>query len=129
MRKESADERAGLLKKYIEIRELTEAICLPLETEDYVIQPIVDVSPPKWHLGHTTWFFETLLLQRYSRNYRPHHSLFSFLFNSYYESLGARVERTRRGHLSRPTVKETYIYRSSIDRQMHDVIEDIAEEH
>ena len=123
------NERAGLLKKYIEIRELTEAICLPLEIEDYVIQPIVDVSPPKWHLGHTTWFFETLLLQRYSRNYRPYHSLFSFLFNSYYESLGTRVERARRGHLSRPTVKETYLYRSSIDCQMHDVIEEIAEEH
>lgn len=129
MRKESANERAGLLKKYIEIRELTEAICLPLEIEDYVIQPIVDVSPPKWHLGHTTWFFETLLLQRYSPNYRPYHSLFSFLFNSYYESLGPRVERARRGHLSRPTVKETYVYRSSIDRQMQDLIEQIAEEH
>lgn len=123
------NERAGLLKKYIEIRELTEAICLPLEIEDYVIQPIVDVSPPKWHLGHTTWFFETLLLQRYSPNYRPYHSLFSFLFNSYYESLGPRVERARRGHLSRPTVKETYIYRSSIDHRMHDLIEEIAEEH
>ncbi|MGB4780799.1 ergothioneine biosynthesis protein EgtB [Candidatus Methylomirabilis sp.] len=129
MGKETVNERAGLLKKYIEIRELTEVICLPLEIEDYVIQPIVDVSPPKWHLGHTTWFFETLLLQRYSPTYRPYHSLFSFLFNSYYESLGTQVERSRRGHLSRPTVKETYIYRSSIDRQMHDVIEDIAEEH
>lgn len=129
MRKESADERAGLLKKYIEVRELTEAICLPLEIEDYVIQPIVDVSPPKWHLGHTTWFFETLLLRRYVPDYRPYHSLFSFLFNSYYESLGPRVERARRGHLSRPTVKETYIYRSSVDYRMHDVIEEIAEEH
>ena len=107
-----------LYSQYRSIRQATELICRPLEKEDYVVQPIVDVSPPKWHLGHTTWFFENFLLKQYLSDYRPFHPGFDFVFNSYYETLGARVIRTDRGNLSRPTVDQLYEYRSHVDAAM-----------
>jgi ergothioneine biosynthesis protein EgtB len=85
-----------------------------------------DVSPPKWHLGHTTWFFETVLLQKFQSQYKPYHSLYNFVFNSYYESFGTRVDRPKRGSLSRPTVKEIYAYRAAVDEQMLGLFEAIA---
>ncbi|WP_459210736.1 ergothioneine biosynthesis protein EgtB [Aquimarina rhabdastrellae] len=94
-----------------ETRLKTEKICEPLAVEDYVVQPIVDVSPPKWHLGHTTWFFEEFILVKYDENYKRFHEEYAFVFNSYYESVGKRVIRTNRGNLSRPTVDEIYRYR------------------
>lgn len=103
---------------YSAIRSRSEDICRPLHKEDYVVQPVVDVSPPKWHLGHTTWFFETFILSRHAKGYRLFHPEFHFIFNSYYESLGARVIRTNRGNLSRPTVEEIYAYRSHVDEAM-----------
>lgn len=107
-----------LSKKYSQIRELTEDICSPLKTEDYVVQPVVDVSPPKWHLGHTSWFFETFLLKPYLEGYEEFDPNFNYVFNSYYETLGNRVIRTDRGNLSRPTVEEIYHYRKYVDEQM-----------
>src|SRR5574341_1223701 len=110
---------------YSSVRNVSEAICRPLETEDYVVQPLDDVSPPKWHLGHTTWFFETVILQKFQRDYKPFHKLYNFVFNSYYESFGMRVARPKRGGLSRPTVKEIYAYRAAVDEQMNGLFESI----
>jgi len=107
-----------LSEQYMQIRKHSEQICEPLQTEDYVVQPIIDVSPPKWHLGHTTWFFETFLLQPFLENYQVYNPDFNYVFNSYYESVGTRVIRTDRGNLSRPSVNEVYQYRSYVDQAM-----------
>jgi len=107
-----------LEQQYKKIRKHTIAICKPLQTEDYVVQPIPDVSPPKWHLGHTTWFFETFILQLNIKDYIVFDPLYNFVFNSYYESVGARVIRTDRGNLSRPSVADIYRYREYVDEQM-----------
>jgi len=107
-----------LVKKYTDIRKHSEEICAPLEIEDYVVQPIVDVSPPKWHLGHTTWFFETFILQPNFPNYKVFDAQYNFVFNSYYETIGARVIRTDRGNLSRPSVSDIYKYRKYVDEHM-----------
>jgi len=117
---------AAHVRAFLEIRSATEALCSPLETEDYVIQSMEDVSPPKWHLGHTTWFFETFLLDRFLREYKTYHPQYAYLFNSYYESIGKRVARPTRGLLSRPTVKEVYAYRSSVNEQMCELLESSA---
>jgi len=106
------------LTKYREVRTRTEAICRRLKTDDYIVQPIAEVSPPKWHLGHTTWFFETFLLGPYLLDYNVFDPDFSFVFNSYYETVGARILRTDRGNLSRPSVDEVYRYRAYVDSQM-----------
>ncbi len=107
-----------LLKKYNEVRKHSEDICAPLKTEDYVVQPIVDVSPPKWHIGHTTWFFETFILKPNVKNYIEYDPQYNFVFNSYYETVGARVIRTDRGNLSRPAVEDVYKYRKHVDDAM-----------
>src|SRR6187402_2934447 len=103
---------------YKKVRQRTEMICSPLQTEDYVVQPVVDVSPPKWHIGHTTWFFETFILKPYFMGYQEYDADYSFVFNSYYESVGNRVIRTDRGNLSRPTVADIYRYREYVDEAM-----------
>ncbi len=108
----------NLAERYLHIRKHTETICEPLQTEDYVVQPIADVSPPKWHLGHTTWFFETFILKPNASEYQVFDENYNFVFNSYYESVGARVIRTNRGNLSRPTVQDIYKYRAYVDRAM-----------
>ena len=105
-------------KKYSEIRNHSVKICEPLEIEDYVVQPIVDVSPQKWHLGHTTWFFETFILEPNFPGYQVFDAQYNFVFNSYYETIGARVIRTDRGNLSRPSVSDIYQYRKYVDEQM-----------
>jgi ergothioneine biosynthesis protein EgtB len=103
---------------FLETRRHTEAICQPLEIEDYVVQPIVDVSPPKWHLGHTTWFFEEFILKKHFHDYKCFDSNFSFVFNSYYETVGKRVIRADRGNLSRPSVAKVYEYRTHVTQNM-----------
>ncbi len=112
----------NLLKQYISVRQHSVDICVSLKTEDYVVQPIVDVSPPKWHLGHTTWFFETFILQPNYTNYRVFDPNYNFVFNSYYETVGARVIRTDRGNLSRPSVEDIYTYRKYVDAAMVDFL-------
>lgn len=107
-----------LSKKYTDIRSRSEEICTPLEIEDYVVQPIVDVSPPKWHLGHTTWFFETFILIPNFPEYEVFDPQYNFVFNSYYETIGTRVIRTDRGNLSRPSVSDIYRYRKYVDEHM-----------
>lgn len=115
-------DRSELIRKYQSVRSLSEKLCLCLETEDYVVQPITDVSPPKWHLAHTTWFFERVVLNRSGVNYTPYNSDYYFLFNSYYNSFGERGLREARGSVSRPTVKDVYHYRAVIDQRMQELI-------
>lgn len=112
-----------LLHSYQKVRERTVRICLPLQIEDYVVQPVVDVSPPKWHLGHTTWFFETLVLKPFLKGYQEYDANYNYIFNSYYESLGSRVVRTDRGNLSRPTVQDIYHYRQHVDEAMTSLLQ------
>jgi ergothioneine biosynthesis protein EgtB len=122
-----AVHREELLSTYASVRRMTEHLCKPLATEDYVIQSMPDVSPPKWHLAHTTWFFERVILQEHMKQYRPYNEKFYYLFNSYYQSFGERWRRDVRGVLSRPTVKEVYEYRAAIDQRMKDLIERVEE--
>jgi len=108
----------GLLANYLAVRSETERLCAPLEIEDYGIQTQAFVSPPKWHLAHTAWFFETLILKPYAKNYKIYHPIYAELFNSYYDTIGVYHARPERGLLSRPTVNEVYQYRAYIDEQM-----------
>ncbi|MBT5686258.1 MAG: hypothetical protein HOJ11_14730, partial [Gammaproteobacteria bacterium] len=82
------ENESQLAALYLSVRKQTMALCAPLEVEDYQIQPMDDASPPKWHLAHVTWFFETFLLKPFSKNYRVFDSSFEMLFNSYYNGVG-----------------------------------------
>jgi ergothioneine biosynthesis protein EgtB len=108
----------ALVRRYQQVRQFTDRLCQPLVTEDYVIQAIPDVSPPKWHLAHTSWFFETFILAAASPGYRSPHASYAYLFNSYYVAAGERHCRPKRGLLSRPTVEEVYRYRTHVDQHM-----------
>ncbi len=107
-----------LFDHYRQIWQQTEALCQPLLVEDYVIQSMDDVSPPKWHLAHVSWFFETFILQKYLPGYQPYQEQFACLFNSYYNGVGKPLPRPRRGLLSRPSVTEIYRYRAYVDEHM-----------
>ncbi len=115
-------------ERYRTVRETSERICRPLATEDYVVQTMDDVSPPKWHLAHASWFFETFLLIERQPNYSPFHPEYGFLFNSYYEAVGERHPRPRRGLLSRPTVKQVYSYRAHVDEAMFRLIDQASDD-
>src|SRR5687767_7030644 len=104
-----------LLEFFSSVRTYTEKLCEPLEIEDYVPQPIVDVSPVKWNIAHTTWFFEEMILKKFVADYQEFDSSFGFLFNSYYNSIGDRTPRDHRGDLSRPTVSQVFEYRKYVD--------------
>lgn len=110
--------QARLIEHYQTVRQFSEYLCEPLVTEDYVIQSMPDVSPTKWHLAHTSWFFETFVLTQAVPNYQTLHPQYAYLFNSYYVTLGKRHCRPKRGLISRPTVEETYRYRAYVDQQM-----------
>ncbi len=103
------------------VRDYTVALCQPLATEDYSLQLMDNVSPPKWHLAHTSWFFETFILVD-SPAYKRYHELFQVLFNSYYEGVGRVWPRTLRGSLSRPTIDQVMEYRSFVDRHMLELL-------
>ncbi len=109
----------SLLAEFRSVRATTRSICAPLETEDFVIQAMADVSPPRWHLAHVTWFFEIFILKEFDRAYRLFNERYPFLFNSYYEHAGERWTRNRRGLLSRPTVREIFAYRAYVDEHVH----------
>ena len=113
----------SLLEFYIKTRQGSVDICQPLKIEDYVPQAIFFASPPKWFLGHTSWFFEEMILKDYNKGYKEFHPQFGFLFNSYYNTLGERVVRHKRGDLSRPTVEEVYQYRAWVDKHMEDLLQ------
>jgi len=119
-------QRSHLTQQYREIRAATERICHPLATDDYQIQSITETSPPKWHLAHVSWFFETFVLPEFDPGFAVHHPAFAYLFNSYYETVGNMQPRPQRGLLSRPTVKEIYAYRQAVDEQMLTLINSIS---
>ena len=105
-----------LNQRFLKIRELSLKICEPLEVEDYVAQPVTDVSPPKWHLAHTTWFFENFILVPHFKGYKLYNDHFPYLFNSYYVTAGDRWTRAQRGDLTRPTVADIISYRKYVDQ-------------
>ena len=115
---EEPDAPEDWLEPFRNVRAVTENLCRPLKTEDYVVQSMEDVSPPKWHLAHVSWFFETFLLKPFLRGYVPLSSHYDHLFNSYYETHGTPFPRPIRGVLSRPTVEEVYQYRHYVDEAM-----------
>ena len=118
-----------LRELYLAVRSYTEKLCEPLEIEDYVPQPVVDVSPPKWNIAHTTWFFEEMILKNFSQDYKVFDESFRFLFNSYYNSVGERTLRDHRGDLSRPTVKRIFEYRKYVDEKMYEFLDsDLAQD-
>src|SRR6267142_3879579 len=117
IQRKAEPETLSILDLYQQVRARTLEIVAPLEIEDYVIQTAEFMSPPRWHIGHTSWFFETLL-QTYQPGYKVYSEDYLFYFNSYYEGFGARIERPKRGTRSRPTVKDTIKYRKHVDEQM-----------
>ncbi|WED44231.1 ergothioneine biosynthesis protein EgtB [Legionella cardiaca] len=116
-----------LAQRFKDVRQKTEELCQPLFTEDYVIQSMPDVSPPKWHLAHTTWFFETFILSPYLNSYKTFHPSFNYKFNSYYQTIGQPYLRPERGLLSRPTVKIIYDYRQYINDHILSLLERLPE--
>ena len=115
-------EVASLLARYQKVRAQSVKICEPLNKEDYVVQPVVDVSPPKWHLAHVTWFFETFILIPFKSDYQEYDQDYCYVFNSYYETVGKRVLRADRGNLSRPSVDDVYTYRQYVDQAMEELL-------
>lgn len=115
---------ADLAAFYREVRSYTEKLCEPLEIEDYIPQPVMDVSPARWNIAHTTWFFEEMVLKRSVPAYQVFDPNFGFLFNSYYNTIGDRTPRDNRGALSRPTVDEVYAYRKHVDEHMDGLLVD-----
>jgi ergothioneine biosynthesis protein EgtB len=113
-----------LLARFHQIRDFTNSLCTGLEPEDYVVQSMPDVSPTKWHLAHTTWFFETFILKKFVRGYQSEIPEYAYLFNSYYNAAGDMHRRDLRGLISRPTVREAQRYRASIDSHIDDLLSD-----
>jgi ergothioneine biosynthesis protein EgtB len=109
--------------QYQQVRDATVALAAPLSAEDQMVQAMPDASPTKWHLAHTTWFFETFVLAAAEANHAPFDRAFKFLFNSYYESVGQRHERPGRGWLSRPSLEEVHRYRRDVDARMAAIFE------
>jgi len=117
-----------LSKSYQSVRNFSEELSRPLAIEDYVIQSMPDVSPTKWHLAHTSWFFEIFILSKANPKYSSPHPQFDYLFNSYYVQVGERHCRPKRGLISRPTVEEVYNYRHHVDQRMLEFLEVADEE-
>src|SRR5579863_580756 len=112
-----------LSERYRVVRAQTERLSAPLSPEDQTVQSMPDVSPTKWHRAHTSWFFETFLLEPGLADYRPFHPAYAYLFNSYYEGVGARYPRPRRGVVSRPGVAEVAEYRRHVDASMAQLLD------
>jgi ergothioneine biosynthesis protein EgtB len=111
-----------LMDMYKRVRQESLNMVKPLNTEDYIPQAARFASPPKWNLGHTSWFFEEMILSKYVKDYQPFHPKYSYLFNSYYNTVGERILRHDRGNLSRPTVDEVLDYRKHVDKHMHGLL-------
>lgn len=119
----SADSEPFDLKtRYLQVRAATETLCDGLQPEDTVAQSMEDASPVKWHLAHTSWFFETFVLAKVLDGYRSFSNDYRVLFNSYYNSVGAQYLRRNRGLITRPTLREVYAYREYVDRGMDDLL-------
>ena len=120
---------AALIERYQAVRARSEALCAPLAVEDYGLQAMENASPPKWHLAHVTWFFETFILVPYAAGYRVFQPEFAHLFNSYYETAGTFFPRPQRGLLSRPTVEEVYRYRQHVDGALLNLLANPPQQH
>jgi ergothioneine biosynthesis protein EgtB len=116
------DFKAQPLPVYQKVRSHTEDLCRNLKPEDTVVQPMEDVSPAKWHLGHTSWFFENFILKPYYNKYKEFHPEYAYIFNSYYTSQGDRVERDSRGWQTRPSFNDILKYRAHVDDSMEDYL-------
>lgn len=122
---DSTYQRAELKRRFTGVRRSTEALCSSLTPEDYVLQSMPDASPVKWHLAHTSWFFEAFVLG--PAGLSPLHEAYGYLFNSYYNAVGERHDRPLRGLLSRPTAPEVYRYRAQIDERVLDQIDSLGQ--
>ncbi|MGB1230909.1 MAG: ergothioneine biosynthesis protein EgtB [Winogradskyella sp.] len=109
-------------EKFLSVRHQTAHICKSLQPEDTAVQPKDFVSPPKWHLAHTTWFFEQFVLKEHKKNYKVFHKDFAYYFNSYYNTVGERVIRSHRGLMTRPTLSEVLNYRAYINAEISEFI-------
>jgi len=118
----ASSRNARLLARFHEVRDFTTSLCRDLAPEDCVVQSMPDVSPTKWHLAHTTWFFETFILKKWITGYRGENEQYAYLFNSYYNAAGDMHRRDLRGLISRPTVEETHRYRSAIDEHIDNLV-------
>lgn len=120
-------QKTDLRTAYENVRSWSIKICKPLHAEDYVVQPSLDVSPPKWHLGHTTWFFENFILVDHLAAYKAFDSRLNYFFNSYYESQGPRILRSNRGNMTRPALETVLEYRAYVDKHMQQWLEQYEE--
>jgi ergothioneine biosynthesis protein EgtB len=116
-----------LLDRYATVRAQTESLAAPLSPEDQTVQSMADVSPTKWHRAHVTWFFETFVLADHEPDFTPFQDKYWFLFNSYYEAVGPRYERARRGDISRPGAHDVGVYRGNVDTRMRDLLDRLDE--
>lgn len=116
----------SLRDRYRAVRRMTEELARPLCPEDCQVQSMPDASPTKWHLAHTSWFFETFVLGPHAPGFKAFDPSFNYLFNSYYNAVGARLARACRGLISRPTLDEVYTYRSAVDRGMENYLESVG---
>ena len=110
------------VEHFLAVRKLTEQLATPLSAEDQTVQSMPDASPTKWHLAHTTWFFETFVLRPHARDYREFDPAYEYLFNSYYEAVGPRHPRPQRGMITRPGVGEILAYRRHVSEAMADLL-------
>jgi dimethylhistidine N-methyltransferase len=120
----SARQLGELSQMYRAVRASTRALTAQLSDADATVQSMPDASPAKWHLAHSSWFFETMVLEPHVSGYRPYDGRFNYLFNSYYESIGARHSRAERGFLTRPTLDEVHAYRDHVDQAIARVLAD-----
>ncbi|HUN68649.1 MAG TPA: ergothioneine biosynthesis protein EgtB [Burkholderiales bacterium] len=116
-------EQADLARRYPLVRGATEALAQGLSAEDCALQSMPDASPVKWHMAHTTWFFETFVLERHASCHEPFHPAFRYLFNSYYNALGEQFSRAQRGMLSRPGLEDIRRYRAHVDSRLQALLD------
>ncbi len=125
IQKITSDEVSDLIASFKNTREKTLELCKPLKRDDYMVQATPDASPPKWHLGHTTWFFETFILEPFARGYKRHDDNFGYIFNSYYETVGRFLQKPMRSTISRPSLEDVLEYREFVNSSIIDLLESI----
>ena len=116
-------DAGNLRERFAAVRQMTEQLTRPLSSEDCQVQSMPDCSPAKWHLAHTSWFFETFVLAASAPGFKPFDPSFNYLFNSYYNAVGDRLARPNRGLITRPSLDDVYAYRASVDRAMESFLD------